>query len=92
MLVIRDVFRQSNNFGPRTTNFVEGRHNSLHSRLSNYHPTLAEIIGFFQIQQHSSKFRIQTLNTDPLALLLPQKLDVIRRNTLLHLDGERVDV
>jgi hypothetical protein len=82
--MIRDVFGQFNNFGPRTTNYVEGWHNGLHSRLSNYHPTLAEIIGLFQIQQHSSKFRIQALKTDALALPLPQKPDVIRRNTDLH--------
>ena len=63
---------------------VEGWNNGLHSRLNGRHPSLAELIDFFQISQNTSKFRIRALITDPLALPYPQKQQVIHRNIMLH--------
>uniref|UniRef100_A0A914ULM2 MULE transposase domain-containing protein n=1 Tax=Plectus sambesii TaxID=2011161 RepID=A0A914ULM2_9BILA len=84
MPLIRDVWGQFGNSGPRTTNYVEGWHNGLHSRMNGRHPSLAELIGLFQISQNTTKFRVRALRTDPLALPKPQKAEVIRRNTLLQ--------
>uniref|UniRef100_A0A914XJ59 MULE transposase domain-containing protein n=1 Tax=Plectus sambesii TaxID=2011161 RepID=A0A914XJ59_9BILA len=82
--LIRNVWGQFGNCGPRTTNYVEGWHNGLHSHMNGRHPSLAEIIGLFQSSQDSRKFRLRALRTDPLALPKPQKAEVIRHNTLLH--------
>uniref|UniRef100_A0A914UQ12 MULE transposase domain-containing protein n=1 Tax=Plectus sambesii TaxID=2011161 RepID=A0A914UQ12_9BILA len=84
MPLIRDVWGQFGNSGPRTTNYVEGWHNGLHSRMNGRHPSLAKLIGLFQISQNTTKFRVRALRTDPLALPKPQKAEVICRNILLH--------
>uniref|UniRef100_A0A914WXP0 MULE transposase domain-containing protein n=1 Tax=Plectus sambesii TaxID=2011161 RepID=A0A914WXP0_9BILA len=54
--LIRDVWGQFGNSGPRTTNYVEGWHNGLHSRMNGRHPSLAELIGLFQVSQNTTKF------------------------------------
>ena len=54
---------------------------SLHSRLNGRHPSLAELIGLFQMSQHTSKFRVHALLTDPMALPKPQNPDVILRHS-----------
>ena len=66
--------------GTRTTNHVEGWNNSLHSRFSSCHPSLAELIGLFQISQHISKYRVHALLIDLMALPKPQKPEVILRH------------
>uniref|UniRef100_A0A914WL60 MULE transposase domain-containing protein n=1 Tax=Plectus sambesii TaxID=2011161 RepID=A0A914WL60_9BILA len=47
MPLIRNVWGQFGNSGPRTTNYVEGWHNGLHSHMNGRHPSLAELIGLF---------------------------------------------
>ncbi|KAG0428879.1 hypothetical protein HPB47_024151 [Ixodes persulcatus] len=70
--------------GPRTTNMVEGWHNGLHSRLSAYHPALAELIQFIQVSQFASQNRIQALLRDPLAVASAPSRQVRERNEKLR--------
>lgn len=80
---IRDTWGQYGNTGPRTTNYVEGWHNSLHSRLPNRHPTLAEFIQWLQVSQHATQNRIQALLHDSMAVARQPSQEILRRNTQL---------
>ncbi|CAN7976060.1 unnamed protein product, partial [Ixodes persulcatus] len=65
--IVKEIWGQFGNRGPRTTNMVEGWHNGLHSRLGSRHPDLAEFIQFLQVSQHAAQNRLQALLWDPLA-------------------------
>lgn len=65
-LNVKDIWEQFSARGPRNTNMAEGCHNGLHSWLSNFHPTLAEVIQFLQVAQFASQNRIQALLRDPM--------------------------
>ncbi|XP_042148915.1 uncharacterized protein LOC121837372 [Ixodes scapularis] len=82
--IIREIWGQFGNRGPRTTNVVEGWHNGLHSRLSSRHPDLTEFIQFLQVAQHAAQNRIQALLLDPLAVARPTSSFVSARNERLH--------
>ncbi|KAM7309482.1 uncharacterized protein ISCGN_013113 [Ixodes scapularis] len=82
--IIREIWGQFGNRGPRTTNVVEGWHNGLHSRLSSRHPDLTEFIQFLQVAQHAAQNRIQALLLDPLAVARPTSSSVSARNERLH--------
>jgi hypothetical protein len=82
---ITPLWGQFGNIGPRTTNLVEGWHNGLKSRIhGGTHPTIAELVDFWQLCQHSAQYRIQALLPDPLAMAKSQTADVFRRNQLLQ--------
>lgn len=82
--VVKDIWGQFENDGPRTTNMVEGWHNGLHSRLTSHHPDLAEFIQFLQVIQHSSQNRIQALLLDHLAVASAPGVEVSNRNKRLQ--------
>lgn len=82
--IVKDVWGQFGAEGPRTTNMVEGWHNGLHSRLSVYHPALAEFIQFIQVSQFASQNRIQALLRDPLAVASAPSSEVRARNEKLR--------
>uniref|UniRef100_A0A914W1D5 Uncharacterized protein n=1 Tax=Plectus sambesii TaxID=2011161 RepID=A0A914W1D5_9BILA len=84
MPLIRNIWGQFGNSGPRTTSYVEGWHNRLHSQMNGRHPSLAKLIRLFQVSQNTTKFRVCALCTNPLALPKPQKVEVICRNTLVQ--------
>lgn len=51
------------NFGPRTNIHVEGQHNKLHQRFENkLHPTLSEVIHYFQTSQNTTRIRLEALS------------------------------
>jgi hypothetical protein len=59
--------------------------NGLKSRIhGGTHPTIAELVDFWQLCQHSSQYRIEALLLDPLAMAKSQTADVFRRNQLLQ--------
>ncbi|KAG0418938.1 hypothetical protein HPB47_004481 [Ixodes persulcatus] len=82
--IVKEIWGQFGNRGPRTTNMVEGWHNGLHSRLGSRHPDLAEFIQFLKVSQHAAQNRLQALLWDPLAVAKPTISAVVNRNLLLH--------